>query len=235
MSLEKRWKVPSFFPGAPMRVRFGECVLDSETRLLSVRDKVVHLSPKALQFLELLLGRRPKAISKSEIHEHLWPGTFVSDGTLTSLLVEVRSAIGDSAREPRFVRTVHRFGYAFSGPAEDLRGSVSPAAGQKSVYRLIWGNREIALRPGENLMGRDEEAVVWIDDALVSRRHARIVIDEKGAVLEDLGSKNGTYLRGKRIEAPTKLADEDQLTIGPASMFFRVFRQTASTATAIEK
>ena len=70
------------------------------------------------------------------------------------------------------------------------------------IYRLIWGNREVALAPGENLFGRDEDAVVWIDDALVSRRHARIVIDETGAVLEDLGSKNGTYLRGRESRPP---------------------------------
>ncbi len=216
-----------------MRVQFGECVLDSDTRQLFVRGEAVHLSPKAFQFLELLLESRPKALSKSEIHERLWPGTFVSDGTLASLLVEVRSATGDSARESRFVRTVHRFGYAFSGGAEELRESVSAVG--KSIYRLIWGTREIALRPGENLFGRDDDAIVWIDDPLVSRRHARIVIDETGAVLEDLGSKNGTYLRGKRIEAPTKLADEDQLSIGPASMAFRVFKQNVSTATAVEK
>jgi DNA-binding winged helix-turn-helix (wHTH) protein len=217
----------------PMRVRFGDCELDSETRQLSVRGKPVHLSPKAFQFLELLLDSRPKALSKSEIHERLWPGTFVSDGALASLLVEVRSAIRDSARQSRFVRTVHRFGYAFSGDAENVRKKVVETGSRKLVYRLIWGNREIALNPGESLLGRDEDSVAWIDDALVSRRHARIVIDKRGAILEDLGSKNGTYLRGKRIEGPTKLADEDELKIGPAAMIFRVFRETASTATEI--
>jgi DNA-binding winged helix-turn-helix (wHTH) protein len=217
-----------------MRVRFGECVLDSDTRQLSVRGRPVHLTPKAFQFLELLLENRPRALSKSQIHEQLWPGTFVSDGALASLLVEVRSATGDSARKPRFVRTVHRFGYAFTGQAEELRGRVSKVADHKPIYRLIWGNREVDLHPGENLLGRDEDAIVWIDHALVSRRHARIVIDQRGAVLEDLGSKNGTYLRGKRIEGPRKLADEDQVKIGPASMIFRVFKETASTATAIE-
>lgn len=218
-----------------MRVRFGDCVLDSDTRQLLVRGEPVHLSPKAFQFLELLLENRPKALSKSEIHERLWPGTFVSDGTLASLLVEVRSAISDSARESRFVRTVHRYGYAFSGIAEELRGSTSVGTSQNLVYRLLWGTREIALRPGENLLGRDEGAIVWIDDALVSRRHARIVIGDTEAVLEDLGSKNGTYVGGKRIEAPRTLADEDQVQIGPASMVFRIFKQTASTASAISE
>jgi DNA-binding winged helix-turn-helix (wHTH) protein len=218
-----------------VRARFGECVLDSDSRQLTVRGETIHLSPKAFQFLELLLESRPKALSKNEIHERLWPGTFVSDGSLASLLVEVRSATGDSARDPRFVRTVYGFGYAFSGTAQDLKESVSSASAPKLVYRLIWGNREIALSRGKNLLGRDDDAIVWIEDAVVSRRHARIVIDETGAVLEDLDSRNGTYLRGKRIEAPTKLADEDQVTIGPASMIFRIFKQTASTAAAVER
>jgi DNA-binding winged helix-turn-helix (wHTH) protein len=217
-----------------MRVRFGECVLDTDTRQLTASGEAVHLSPKAFQFLELLLENRPKALTKADIHERLWPGTFVSDGALATLLVEVRSATGDRARESRFVRTVHRFGYAFSGTAEELRGPAA-AGNQKWIYRLIWGNREIAVHPGENLLGRDEVAIVWIDDALVSRRHARIVIDETGAILEDLDSKNGTFVRGNRIEGPTKLADADEVTIGPASMTFRVFKQTASTASAIER
>ena len=86
--------------------------------------------------------------------------------------------------------------------AEEVRGGVSAAGGQKLVYRLIWGTREIALRPGENRLGREEDAIVWIDDALVSRRHARIVIDETGAVLEDLDSRNGTYLGGRNSRPP---------------------------------
>jgi DNA-binding winged helix-turn-helix (wHTH) protein len=216
-----------------MRIRFGDCVLDSETRQFFVRGEPVHLSSKAFQLLELLLERRPKALSKGQIHDCLWPGTFVSDGRLASLLVEVRSATGDSARKSRFVRTVHGFGYAFSGTAEELRGSPAIAGSRKPIYRLIWGNREIALGPGENLLGREEEAAVWIDDALVSRRHARIVIDETGAVLEDLDSMNGTYLGGKRIKTRRKLADEDELKIGRASMIFRVFKQTASTVREI--
>ena len=110
-----------------MRVRFGECVLDSETRQLSVGGTTDHMQPKAFQFLELLLETRPKAVSKQQIHERLWPGTFVSDGTLTSLLVEVRNVIGDDARHPIYVRTVHGFGYAFCGEAGKKAKSPVPA------------------------------------------------------------------------------------------------------------
>jgi len=214
-----------------MRVRFGECVLDSETRQLSVRGRPVHLTPKAFQFLEQLVENRPRAISKAEIHEHLWPGTFVSDGALASLLVEIRSAIGDSARKSRFVRTVHRFGYAFSGSAQELRESPSKVEGPKSIYRLIWGTREIALAFGENLMGRDEDTVVWIDDSLVSRRHARIVIDESGAVLEDLGSKNGTFVGDRQVTTPTRLNDGDRVRFGSLLLIFRMARSADATRT----
>ena len=106
-----------------------------------------------------------------------------------------------------------------------------PAA---AVYRLIWGRREIALNPGENLIGRDQEAVVWIDDESVSRRHARITVGDDGATLEDLGSKNGTSLKGRKVQGRAALADKDELKIGPASMVLRVFRRTGSTLSSMK-
>jgi DNA-binding winged helix-turn-helix (wHTH) protein len=213
-----------------MRLRFGDCVFDSDTREIFRGGKPVHVSPKAFALLEALIARRPKATSKDELHSLLWPDTFVSDANLPNLVAELREALGDDAQEPRSIRTVPRFGYAFRAEAAIESAGPAPLA-----FRLIWGDREIALRPGENLIGREEGSALWIDDALVSRHHARIVIDESGAVLEDLGSKNGTLLRGRRIETPTKLADEDLITIGPASMIFRVLHQTGSTASATEE
>jgi len=214
-----------------MRLRFGDCVFDPDTREVFRGGKPVHVSPKAFALLAALIERRPKAIPKDDLHRLLWPDTFVSDTNLPNLVAELRESLGDDAHEPRIIRTVPRFGYAFSGAAHELRETVSGR--RKSIYRLIWGNREIALGPGENLLGRDENAIVWIDEPLVSRQHARIVVADTGAVLEDLGSKNGTYLRGRKIDSPMELADRDELRIGPASMIFRVFRPAESTATAI--
>jgi DNA-binding winged helix-turn-helix (wHTH) protein len=214
-----------------VRTRFGDCVLDSDTRQLLVRGAPVHLSPKGLQFLELLLENRPRALSKTEIHEKLWPGTFVSDGTLTSLLAEVRSAIEDEAHEPKFVRTLHRFGYAFSGAAEEVP---VPRRGRapRVAYRLFWGPREIALEEGETVLGRDPDATAFIDHTSVSRHHARIVIAGDRVTVEDLQSKNGTFLEGNKLEAPTPLTDGDELKLGSVSLKFRVFPLSGSTATA---
>jgi DNA-binding winged helix-turn-helix (wHTH) protein len=212
-----------------MRLRFGGCVFDSDTREVIRDDRPVHVSPKAFALLAALIERRPKAISKDELHGLLWPDTFVSDANLPNLVAELRESLGDDAQKPRIIRTVPRFGYAFRAEAS-AEYDTRPTA---PAFRLVWGDREIALRPGENVIGRDDAAALWIDDNLVSRRHARIVIDEAGAFLEDLGSKNGTLLAGRKIGSPARLADEDLITIGPASMVFRVLTQTGSTASAI--
>ncbi len=214
-----------------MRVRFGGCLFDGDARELR-RDGVPQpLSPKAFQFLELLLQERPRAIAKQEIHERLWPDSFVSDSSLARLAAEVRSALGDDAKAPRLLRTIHRFGYAFSGDviAEAAASGAAPAA-----CRLVWAERQIPLALGENLLGRASDVRVVIDLARVSRHHARIVVKGAKAVLEDLGSKNGTFLRGQPVKAAAELADGDEICIGPAVLVFRtsVGNSTTETGTA---
>lgn len=211
-----------------MRVRFGSCLFDAEARELR-RDGVPQpLSPKAFQFLELLLAARPRALSKAEIHERLWPDTFVSDTSLARLATEVRAAIGDDARAPHHLRTVHRFGYAFSG---DTRPEGVAAAAASAGCRLVWADRQIPLLAGENLLGRASDARVVVDLARVSRHHARIVVDGGRAVLEDLGSKNGTSLRGQPLTSPAELADGDEICIGPAVLIFRTSAGNSTTET----
>lgn len=221
-----------------MRLAFEDCVLDLDTREVLRGGRVVPLSPKAFALLELLALQRPKAISKAEIHGALWPDTFVSETNLANLVVELRSGLGDDAHASRIVRTVPRFGYAFCAEARvDTTGATVSPSGGVAEYRLVWGRREIALAPGENLIGRDHAAAAWINDESVSRRHARIVVDEEGARLEDLGSKNGTFLRGRAVEGPTLLADGDEFTLGEivAPFRFYAFGAAATTRTGRQK
>jgi DNA-binding winged helix-turn-helix (wHTH) protein len=206
-------------------------VLDSDTRELLVDGQSVHIQPKAFQLLELLLENRPKAVSKRQIHERLWPGTFVSDSTLSSLLTEIRTAIHDDARASRFVRTLHRFGYAFSGSAQELGDRPSGLARRKSTYWLVRGRRRFPLEVGESIIGRDAGATVFLDEPGISRRHARVAITDEGATLEDLGSKNGTYLQGSRIESPSQLSDRDRIRLGLVTLTMRIFVASESTKT----
>lgn len=205
----------------PMRLRFGAFVFDSGTRELRAADRPVRLPPKTLRFLEVLLQRRPEAISKSDLLETIWPDTFVTEGSLARIAAELRAALGDDARAPRFLRTVYGFGYAFNGDARDEPPATGSPAPRGTGLRVFLGAREIPLVEGENVLGRAEDATVRIDSSKASRRHARITVRDGRAILEDLASKNGTFLRGLRIEGPERLADGDEIVVGPVLMTFR--------------
>lgn len=212
-----------------MRVVFGDCVFDRASRELTCRGAVVHGGPKVLALLELLLDARPRALTKDEIHKSLWGATFVSDATLTSLVAELRAAIGDDARSPRFIRTIHGYGYSFVGEvavptthANDVR---------PTTCRLIVGDREIILPHGEHVLGRSGDASILIDEAGVSRHHARITIDAHSATLHDLGSKNGTVVNGSAVEGPVRLADGAIIVLGATALTFRIVQALSSTDT----
>jgi DNA-binding winged helix-turn-helix (wHTH) protein len=200
-----------------MRFCFDHFVLDSDARELLRDGEAVHLSPKAYQLLEALVENRPKALSKSALHDLLWPNTFVVETNLANLVVEIRGVIGDKPSRPRFLRTVYGYGYAFRAPGDDVLPRSSPVAGRAQpggVHRVIWQRHVIPLEPGENVIGRDEDVAVCIKAADVSRRHARIVIENDAARLEDLGSKNGTYLLEHRLEKEVVLRNGDSFRVG---------------------
>jgi DNA-binding winged helix-turn-helix (wHTH) protein len=213
-----------------MRVRFGECLLDTDSRQLFRGKEEVHLSPKAFELLMLLVTGRPRALSKRELHEAIWPATFVTDDSLARLITEIRATIGDDAREARFVRTVYGFGYAFTGSAAALRDSGDQLSSAPKCWLTCEG-REILLTEGQNIIGRDPKAVVRLDSARISRRHARILINDFDAILEDAGSKNGTYLRAEQITAPARLSDGDEIRIGPFVLTFHAGSAVTPTET----
>ena len=171
-----------------MQVRFGEFTLDTGSRRLWQGETERHLSPKAFEFLYLILSNRPRALSKAELHQRLWPSTFVSDAALSSLVAEVRAALGDNARAERFVRTLHRFGYAF---VETTSESEERAWSPDNRLRcwVIWEWGRVGLQDGDHLLGRDGDVAVWLESPTVSRHHARIRISGLDATVEDLGQQ----------------------------------------------
>lgn len=215
-----------------MRKRFRDCVFDSETRQLARGGRPIHLSPKAYGLLELLLRHAPKAISKDEIQTEIWGETFVSDSTLTNVVAEIRAAIGDSARAQELLRTVHAFGYAFSGNLLEEEGGTAVGSHR---FRLVRGERVFPLFEGENVLGRDPEARVSIDHASVSRHHARISIQDGKAVLEDLRSRNGTFLAGRPVTAPTPLEDGNVIGLGPVTLVFEILGTGGTTESGLDR
>lgn len=203
------------------RVAFGEYVLEPDTRRLLRAGRPVHLAPKAYTLLEALVTGRPRAFSKAELHDLLWPDTFVVEANLSNLIGELRAALGDTREHARCLRTVHGFGYAFCAPVEGAQERDQPASDR--VTTCAWLTMEGALMPltaGAHVLGRGALSVVPLRAPSVSRRHALLRLTPGEATLMDLGSRNGTYVRGRRITASTRLADGDAIRLGPCELTF---------------
>jgi DNA-binding winged helix-turn-helix (wHTH) protein len=208
-----------------VRLTFGDCVADFDTHEILLVGRPVHVEPRALRLLELLVAARPRALSKEELHEALWPGTYVTERSLARLAWDLRKALRDDPDQSRYIRTVPRFGYAFCAPVHPLPRADRPEA----RFGLLWAGRRIALYEGENVLGREHDAAAWIHVGSVSRRHARITVSGERATLEDLGSKNGTFLEGEPVTGPTDLADGDHVRMGSVEMVVRRLEPPVST------
>ena len=215
-----------------MPTRFGPFTLDPSTRQLLEDGRAIHLSPKAFDVLQVLLEARPTVVPKADLHDRIWPGTYVVDANLSVLIGEIRKALADSAQTPRYVRTVHKVGYAFCGDAVDAPPALR-AAGTGSRYWLAWNERTFALSAGDNLIGRNPECAIWIDAAGVSRRHARLRLDtDSGAAeIDDLGSTNGTFVNETRVESPVAVRDGDLVHLGTVPLTFRAWVPERSRST----
>src|SRR5262245_26203766 len=210
-----------------MRVRFGEFVLDPDTRELLRGDAPVTLSPKAFDLLTILVAGRPRAISKSDLQERLWPATFVVEKNLANLVSEIREGIGDDPSNPRFIRTIRRFGYAFREAAE-----TGLASGRSGVsFRLKWVSGCVTLDAGEHVLGRDPDVEIYLDSPGVSRRHALITIAADRATIADLGSKNGTFVGEQQVHGSRLLSDGDIIAVGSVKLALKVLQAPISTET----
>jgi len=204
-------------------------VLDTGTRQLMRAGREVPLGPKAFELLESLLRARPKVLSRTRLRTALWPDTHVGPTSLHVLISQVRAALGDEPDEPRFVRTVHRFGYAFLAGAieegaEQWQADVPRREPRVTHPRLVFRGRDYLLRDGENVVGRDEGSAVRIEGAGVSRHHARLLVDRDRVTIEDLGSKNGTHVQGERLVELRQLSDGDTISFGSrAEVVFHLF------------
>jgi DNA-binding winged helix-turn-helix (wHTH) protein len=213
-----------------MSVLFGDFALDQERRQLLRSGRAVPLEPKAYELLSLLVERRPRVLSRAQIRHVVWPDVFISESTLNQTVNNIRQALDDDARRPRFIRTAHGFGYAFCGEARDTTGE-PPRDVSNVAPRLVWGDRVLPLTAGENVIGRDGAAAVVLDAASVSRHHARIRVEGPRATLEDLGSKNGTRLNGEPVRGARELRDGDAVRLGDVQVLFRSLPFDGPTAT----
>jgi DNA-binding winged helix-turn-helix (wHTH) protein len=208
--------------------RFHGFAVDVDRRLVVRDGHALHLTRKAFDLLTLLVHRAPAVVTKDELHQRLWPGTFVTDSTVAGVIKELRRVVAVPAPGPALIRTVHGVGYAFAGTIE--RDRIDGTSGARCW--LVAGERRVRLDDGVIELGRDPDVAIWIDSPDASRRHARILLAGTTAVIEDLHSKNGTLLNDRPITAAAPLNDGDVVRVGTARFVFRVARPAASTVTA---
>jgi TolB-like protein len=130
---------------------FGRYRLDARAGLMS-GTREIRLTPKALALLSFLAERQGEVISKDELFAAVWPETAVGDAALVTCIQELRSALKDDARQPRYIETLHRRGYRFIG---------KPAAAReqngKAVSLPLPDRPSIAVLPFTNMSGDAEQ------------------------------------------------------------------------------
>lgn len=225
--------------------RFADYELDLAAYGLRRRGQPVKLEKIPMELLILLVQRAGTLLPRSDIQAALWAGdVFVDhDAAINTAIRKIRQALGDDAATPRFVETVVGKGYRFVAAVDnctspsDVHQSPVEATNRPSArsrrsfprYSLTRGKREFILEAGETLLGRDPAAGVCIDHPSVSRRRASLSIDACAAVVRDLGSRNGTFVNGRRIDGSAKVDHGAIIGLGPITLRFVVLAAPAST------
>jgi DNA-binding winged helix-turn-helix (wHTH) protein len=209
----------------------GEWWFEPDLDRISRGDEHRTLRPRVSELLAALADRPGELALKHELVDAVWQSGYVTDNALAHLVTELRGALGDDAAHPSYVETIFRRGYRLVAPV--VHSDASPASPTPPVRFQLENEAGTLtdLTEGENLIGRSPEAVVRVDSSEASRRHARILIRGAVAELEDLGSKNGTYLRGRRLTARARLEVADEIQIGINVATFRLRSLDDSTRT----
>ena len=172
-----------------------------------------------------------KLASKRDLIDAVWRTEFVSDHALTQVVAELRAALGDNARNPSFIENIPRRGYRLVVDVTPVAATVPPVREGSLPFKLRGADGDTPLSQGPNVVGRTGDADICIDRTEVSRCHARILIAGTTATIEDLGSKNGTYLNGERLQQPTLLTNGDEIWIGRSVARFRFLVEGEPTQT----
>jgi TolB-like protein len=130
-------------------LNFGRFRLEPRGGLMS-GDRNVRLTPKALALLSFMAARPGEVITKEELFGAVWPEVTVGDAALVTCIQELRRALGDDARRPRYIETLHRRGYRFVGK---LAERLPAAAGEKARGLPLPDRPSIAVLPFDNMSG----------------------------------------------------------------------------------
>jgi DNA-binding winged helix-turn-helix (wHTH) protein len=211
-------------------LRFGPFELDVAAYELRRDEKRVPLENRPMDLLVLLAQRAGTLVDRGTIQHAIGEaGVFLDwDAAINTAVRKIRRALGDDVGEPRFIETIVGKGYRFVAPVARVE-PWRPEAGP--TWLVTQGFREFPLAAGDNLIGRDAAVRVRLGHPSVSRRHARIRVGGARAVVDDLGSCNGTFVDGRRIESHIgcELRNGTILGIGAVTLQVLALESCAST------
>jgi DNA-binding winged helix-turn-helix (wHTH) protein len=209
--------------------RLGDWLVLPSLNRLSRGEECHRLEPRVMDVLVALAAAGGRVIPPERLIDEVWARQFVAESTLTRAITLLRQALGDDVHQPRYIETIARRGYRVVAEVAPIVPAESVAAAP--AVAVLLGEQEIELGEGEHVIGRDTDVELRVDSLKVSRRHARIVVHGGRATLEDLGSKNGTFVRGRRLAAPVLLADGDEICVGGQVLVVRDLARCVSTET----
>jgi len=165
------------------RLRFGPFEFDESDARLTREGDPVALAPKAFEVLGVLLRRPGQLVTKDALLDAVWGHRHVSDSVLKTTVSELRAALGDDARNPRWVETASRRGYRFIGGIDETPAPLPPpraaaVARERAPAEAPAGTEGLAIIGRDAALARLREA--WDDAATAGRRRICCVTGEAG-------------------------------------------------------
>jgi DNA-binding winged helix-turn-helix (wHTH) protein len=215
----------------PRAVRFGPFELDLVTGELLRAGLGQRLQVQPFHVLALLVQRAGELVTRDELRAALWPDDVFVDVEhgLNVVIAKLRRTLGDNVDEPHYIETLERRGYRFLAPIEPVATHARPPTSPHRFVGVTVGDATITLGEGTHLVGRDPLSAVWINDKAVSRRHASITVTPHGVAINDLGSRNGTFVNGRRVSDVAMLADGDETRLGAIRLVVHMNGSAEST------
>jgi DNA-binding winged helix-turn-helix (wHTH) protein/predicted ATPase len=171
--------------GNEKRIVFDPFCLDLGNEQLCKGSEAIKLTPKAFAVLDHLVGRPGQLVTKDDLLNAVWPGTFVSDAVLKVVIRQIREALGDDSKSPRFIETAHRRGYRFigqiseSGPKRAVDQRINrhvPVSGllrraADSLLRVVGREKALARMRGwfEKMLGGERQIVLVTGEAGIGK------------------------------------------------------------------
>jgi DNA-binding winged helix-turn-helix (wHTH) protein len=212
----------------------GEWLVEPTLDRITRDGREVRLRPRAMDVLIVLSLSSGKLVTKNALLDEVWRTEYVGDHALTQVVAELRAALGDDARNPTFIENIPRRGYRLVADVMPVAESSVSSTGATMPFKLDTEAGSKPLLQGSTVIGRTEDADIHIDKTEVSRCHAMITVQGTTAIIEDLGSKNGTFVNGHQVAGPTPLANGDEIWIGRsvARMRFLIEGEATKTETS---